>query len=82
VDQIVALSWRMRRVRAAESGEIALNVDAGGRHRARILEKTGETEEWPHPDHYMEKNLIELRQKVEQGGELSKDAIPEGIGSG
>jgi len=75
VDQIVALSWRMRRVRAAESGEIALNVDAGGRHRARILEKTGETEEWPHPDHYMEKNLIELRQKVEQGGELSKDAI-------
>src|SRR5580692_5246758 len=37
VDQIVALNWRMRRVRAAESGEIAMNVDAGCRHRARIL---------------------------------------------
>jgi hypothetical protein len=75
VDQIVAINWRMRRVRAAESGEIALNVDAGCRHRARILERTGESEEWPHPDHFMEKDLLELREKIEQGGDLSEDAI-------
>jgi hypothetical protein len=75
VDQIVALNWRMRRVRAAESGEITLSMDAGARHRARILAKTGETEEWPHPDHYMQKHLLELRQKIEQGGELSENAI-------
>jgi hypothetical protein len=75
VDQIVALNWRMRRVRAAESGEIALNMDAGYRQRARILAQTGETEEWPHPDHYIEKHLIELRQKIEQGGEFAKADI-------
>ena len=75
VDQIVALNWRMRRVRAAESGEIALNMDAGCRHRARILERTGETKEWPHPDHYIEKNLLELRQEVGQGGEFTRAAI-------
>jgi hypothetical protein len=75
VDQIVAVNWRMRRVRAAESGEIALNMDAGGGRRAKILEQTGDTEEWPHPDYYMEKDLLELRKKIEQGGELSEDAI-------
>jgi hypothetical protein len=75
VDQIVALNWRMRRVRAAESGEIAMNVDAGCRHRARIQEQTGETEEWPHPDHYIERDLLELRKNLEQGSEFNKAAI-------
>jgi hypothetical protein len=75
VDQIVALNWRMRRVRAAESGEIALHMDAGYRQRARLQAQTGETEEWPHMDHYIEKDLIELRQKIEQGGDFSKDDI-------
>lgn len=75
VDQIVALNWRMRRVRAAESGEIALNTDAGYAHRARILAQTGETEEWPHTDTYIEKDLLELREKIERGGEFNKAAI-------
>jgi hypothetical protein len=75
VDQIVALNWRMRRVRAAESGEITLNMDAGARHRARIHAQVGETEEWPHSDSYIEKDLLELRQKVEQGGEFNKAAL-------
>jgi hypothetical protein len=75
VDQIVALGWRMRRVRAAESGTIALNLDAGCRHRARILDTIADTEDWPHPDRYMEEDLIELRQKVEQGGEFSEAAL-------
>jgi hypothetical protein len=71
VDQIVAINWRLRRVRAAESGEIALSMDAGCRHRARLLENDAETDEWPHPDRYMEKDLLELREKIEQGAELA-----------
>ena len=74
-DQIVALNWRMRRVRAAESGEIALNMDVGCGRRAKILEQTGDTEEWPHPDHYMERDLLELRKKIEQGGEFTRAAL-------
>jgi hypothetical protein len=75
VDQIVALNWRMRRVRAAESGEIALNMDAGCGRRAGILKQTGDKEEWPHPDHYMERDLLELRKKIEQGGEFTRAAL-------
>jgi hypothetical protein len=75
VDQIVALNWRMRRVRAAESGEITLSMDAGARHRAKVLAQVGETEEWPHPDHFMEKHLLELRQKIDHGGEFAKADI-------
>ena len=75
VDQIIALNWRMRRVRAAESGEIALNLDAGCGHRARRQAQVGETEEWPYPDTYMQKSLLQLREKIAQGGELSGDAI-------
>lgn len=73
VDQIVALNWRMRRVRAAESGEIALNMDHGCGRRART--QVVETEEWPHPDTYMQKGLLKLREQIAQGGELSKEAI-------
>ncbi len=73
VDQIVALNWRMRRVRAAESGEITLSLDAGCRHRAR--NRVEFNDEWPHPDSYMEKDLLELRQKIEQGAELAKTDI-------
>jgi hypothetical protein len=69
VDQIVALNWRLRRVRAAESGEITLSMDAGCRHRAR--HRVEFNDEWPHPDHYMEKDLVELREKIEQGAELA-----------
>ncbi len=75
VDQIVAMNWRLRRVRAAESGEIALSMDSGCRHRARLREKVGETDEWPHPDHYLEKDLLELRKKIEQGAEFAKADI-------
>lgn len=75
VDQIVALNWRMRRVRAAESGEIALNLDAGCGRRAKIHAHTAETEEWPHPDTFVIKDLIQLREKIAQGGELSKAFI-------
>jgi hypothetical protein len=85
VDQIVALNWRMRRVRAAESGEIALSVDAGCRHRAKRaqmgLDELSETEQCPHPDTYMEKDLLELREKIEQGGEFTRAAIVEIAGN-
>jgi hypothetical protein len=73
VDQIVAMNWRLRRVRAAESGEIALSMDSGCRHRART--RVEFNEEWPHPDQYMEKDLLELREQIEQGAELAKKAI-------
>ena len=75
VDQIVAINWRMRRVRAAESAEIALSVDAGCRHRSRKPDPDAETEEWPHPDRYMQKDLLELREKIEQGGDLTMEAV-------
>jgi hypothetical protein len=79
VDQIVAINWRMRRVRAAESAEIALSVDAGCRHRAKReqmgLDELPETEEWPDPDTYMERDLLELREKVAQGVEFNKAAL-------
>ena len=77
VDQIVAINWRMRRVRAAESGEIALSMDSGCRHRSRLLEKAAYNDEWPHPDSYMEKDLIELREKIEQGAEFSRAVITQ-----
>ncbi|HEY1789370.1 MAG TPA: hypothetical protein VGJ73_14515 [Verrucomicrobiae bacterium] len=75
VDQIVALNWRMRRVHAAESGAITLHMDTGCRHRARVQAQVGETEEWPHLDSYIEKDLLELREKIEQGDEFTKMAI-------
>jgi hypothetical protein len=73
VDHIVAMNWRLRRVRAAESGEIALSMDSGCRHRARY--RVEFNDEWPHPDQYMEKDLRELWDKIEQGGEIDKTAI-------
>ena len=36
VDQIISLTWRLRRARTAESGEIALSVDAGWWKRSRV----------------------------------------------
>jgi hypothetical protein len=69
VDQIVAVNWRLRRVRAAESGEITLSMDAGCRHRAR--HRVEFNDEWPHPDHFVEKDLRKLREKIEQGTELA-----------
>jgi hypothetical protein len=75
VDQIVSLNWRLRRVRAAESGEIALSMDSGCRHRSR--DKVVFNDEWPHPDQYMEKGLLELRKKIEQGAEFSRAVITQ-----
>ena len=42
VDQIVSLTWRLRRARTAETGEIALNADQGwsNRHREKPSSET------------------------------------------
>jgi hypothetical protein len=87
VDQIVQATWRLRRARTAESGEIALSVDDGHwkrthQHPALICM---EWEIFGAPAHsmggsalgsrLMENQLKEVRASVEKEGELSEAAI-------
>jgi hypothetical protein len=88
VDQIVTIAWRLRRVRMAETGEIALSVDKGWWERSR----------WPNPQlrwllwqgagdtvHNMGDSgignrllagwLREVREGVEKEGELTEAAV-------
>ena len=84
VDQIVTTHWRLRRALKAESGEIALNVDAGQWAR----ETQCPTAEWlvwqAHDDisfamhesvhgiNYLEKQLREVREALARDGELNE----------
>ena len=87
VDQIISLSWRLRRVPLAESGEIALSVDEGHWKRSRInptLQWT-QWEIWGDPVWAMKEShmgnsilagwLLDVRKQVEQDGELTEAAI-------
>jgi hypothetical protein len=88
VDQIVTTHWRLRRALTAESGEIALSVDEGQWKRSRLpplnllwmdWEMSGDPisrmEESALGNRLLERWLGELRQAVEQAGELSEAAI-------
>ena len=46
VDQIVTTHWRLRRVLAAESGEIALSMDEGVQKRTRRAELEKQCVQW------------------------------------
>ena len=92
VDQIISLTWRLRRARAAESGEIALSVDGGHWQREKhnplplILN-------WPRTEfsdplaahlqqsalgcHYLIHCLKDVRQAVERDGELTEPMLIE-----
>lgn len=86
--QIVTLHWRMRRVWAAESGEIVLSVDEDSGNRNRKLTEDEERKLWPATgdtikgmrdstlgNSIIEKTLRELRVTVEQEGFLSETAV-------
>jgi len=87
VGQIVTATWRLRRARTAESGEIALNVDEGYLKRRRINPQLqwAEWEVWGDPVWAMKEShmgtsilagwLSEVRKQVEQDGELTEAAI-------
>ena len=88
VDQIVTAHWRLRRALRAESGEIALSVDTGQRHRERGTDPVLQWMKWTtfgDPVHAMEGSSIgcaiivdwldELRLTVETEGCLTEGAI-------
>jgi hypothetical protein len=88
VDQIVTAHWRLRRALAAESGEIALGMDSGERHRNRGFNPTLQWMKWlafGDPVHAMEQSsigtsilitwLTELRDTVKVEGFLSEASI-------
>jgi len=88
VDQIVAAHWRLRRALAAESGEIALGMDSGERHRNRGWNPTLQWMKWfahGDPVHAMEQSsignsilitwLTEIRDSVKVEGSLTEAAI-------
>src|SRR6185437_15035857 len=90
VDQIIQASWRLRRARTAESGEIALSVDEGCWRRARhnplpiILNMprslfsdalTSQLEHSALGCHYLAYGLRKVRADVEQAGELTEPAL-------
>jgi len=87
VDQIVQASWRLRRARAAEAGEIALSVDVGFRERQQDQYKN----HWPLwrasgdvisamessgvGNHILSQWLRQVRERVNQEGELSAATV-------
>jgi hypothetical protein len=85
--QIVTASWRLRRARTAESGEIALSVDGGWwtRRRQNPLLESMEWDIFGDPVHamrdsalgnrLMESQLKAVRASVDKTGELTEDAI-------
>ena len=87
VDQIIQVAWRLRRARTAESGEIALSVDAGWRKRSRFNPQLqwAQWEVWGDPAWAMGDSAVgnsilagwlrQVRARVEQEGELTGDAI-------
>ncbi len=87
VDQIVQASWRLRRARSAESGEIALSVDEGHWQRQRMHPRQQWTlwEIWGEPMWEMGNSamgnsilagwLRDVRASVEREGELTEAAV-------
>jgi len=92
VDQIISLTWRLRRARTAESGEIALSVDTGWwkRENHNPLRMILNMPQTPFSDplvtqlersmlgcHYLHHCLRAARDDVEQDGELSESALKD-----
>ncbi len=92
VDQISALTWRLRRARTAESGEIALSVDTGCWNREKhnplpmILNMSGmsvcdslvtELQRSTLGCDYLIDCLETLRDNVEREGELTEGALTD-----
>jgi hypothetical protein len=88
VDQMVTAYWRWRRVLRAESGEIALSVDAIHWARSRLWHQELQVVHWNEcldpicrmKDTAMGNRMLagwlrEVRARVEQEGELSEAAI-------
>ena len=87
VDQIIQASWRLRRARTAEAGEITVSVDDGywQRHRPHPQDVLGFWNDWDDPVWAMENSatgsamlanwLREVRARVETEGELTDAAI-------
>ena len=92
--QIAAVAWRLRRVRKAEAGEIALSVDEGQKKRSEVRpalvfsewDLTGDRLKAMEGSkvgndliiHWLE----EVRQQVEEAGELSEESVKiPGLGS-
>jgi hypothetical protein len=95
VDQIVTAHWRLRRALAAESGEIAVSVNGGKRHRESgyLRKALHRWEAEPEPDFVMSESalgnqlianqLTKVFASVESEGELTEEVIgeknPEGL---
>jgi len=92
VDQIVQATWRLRRARTAESGEIALSVDTGWweRENHNPLPMILNMPRTPFSDplviqlersmrgcHYLHHCLRGLREDVERDGELTEAALKD-----
>jgi hypothetical protein len=92
VDQIVQAAWRLRRVRAAESGEIALSVDTGwwNREKNNPLRMILNMPQMPFSDplvtqlknsvwgcKYLRHCLNSVHQSVEQNQELTEVALKD-----
>ena len=87
VDKIVTTHWRLNRVLKAESGEIALSVDDGYRHRRRTGFFSTSAQWAIQGDPYFEmiesafgcgflqSELSKVRKSVEKEGELTETAI-------
>jgi hypothetical protein len=89
VDQIVTAHWRLRRALAAESGEIAVSVNGGKRHRESgyLRKALHRWEAEPEPDFVMSESalgnqlianqLTKVFASVESEGELTEEVIGE-----
>lgn len=92
VDQIIQATWRLRRARTAESGEIALGVDAGWwkRENSHSLLATLNMPQTPFNDplvtelersmegcHYLIYCLQQVSGGVERDGELTETALQD-----
>jgi hypothetical protein len=84
VEQIIATHWRLRRVHAAESAEVALSVDSGAweRRKANDSRSLREILEDPVLRYassigvvWIENTLRELRDAIARGGPLDYDAL-------
>lgn len=94
VDQIVTTHWRLRRALKAESGEVALSVDGGRWQRYRGMHPALQWLQWEAlgdpirnmqdsalGSRFLEKWLGDVREAVEQDGELTEAAI-QALGKG
>jgi hypothetical protein len=90
VDQIVAINWRLRRARMAETAEITLSVDDAWRRHNNGINPDSQWLGWlasgdpvfnmqktADGNHVIERMLGDLREMVEREGELTETAIQE-----